>query len=133
MNIYIRKIVSFGITALVLFVPLLSFAAISTSGTFSGCSAKPSDFRCLVASLLHIVNRLIPFLFLVALVFFFWGLAKFILLTGSGNAKAISSGKQLMIWGIISLFVISSLWGIISFLTDSFGFHYGIPLLPIPA
>lgn len=47
----------------------------------------------------------------LALLFFFWGLAKFILNAGDENAR--QSGKQIMIWGVVALFVMVSVWGIV--------------------
>ncbi|MCK5060074.1 MAG: hypothetical protein KAR00_02980 [Candidatus Pacebacteria bacterium] len=51
-----------------------------------------------------------------ALLFFFWGLAKFIL--NADNEKARADGKRLMQWGITALFVMVSIWGIITFFQE---------------
>lgn len=59
-----------------------------------------------------------------SVVFFFWGLVKFIFRIGPGNKgvdEARESGKHLMIWGIISFFVLVSLWGLVGFLLESIG------------
>ena len=40
----------------------------------------------------------------IALLAFFWGLVKFI--AGAGNEDKRTEGKQVMLWGIISLFVL---------------------------
>ncbi len=78
-------------------------------------------------SVLGIVDTLIRSLFPVALglalLFFFWGLAKFIL--NSGDEKARDTGKNVMLWGIVTLFVLVSIWGIITFFSDSFGISRG--------
>jgi hypothetical protein len=55
----------------------------------------------------------------LALVFFLWGLAKFILV--AGNEKKIAEGKNLMIWGIVAIFVMVSIWGIVNILQGTFG------------
>lgn len=49
----------------------------------------------------------------LALVVFIWGLAKF-LFHISGDEKAIDEGKRVMKWGIIALFVLVSIWGIVT-------------------
>lgn len=59
-------------------------------------------------------DTLIPIAFLLALLFFFWGVAKYI--WSEGTAK--SEGRQIMIWGIVALFVMSSVWGLVSLLRD---------------
>jgi len=58
---------------------------------------------------------LIPLAFAVCLLYFFWGVAKYIR-TGAGSDKAAEEGKRVMIWGIVGLFVAFSVWGIISFI-----------------
>lgn len=67
-----------------------------------------------------LINLLIPMLVGTALLVFFWGLAKFIFRVG-GDEKAVTDGKKLMIWGIIALFVMVSVWGIVSFMQRSLG------------
>lgn len=54
----------------------------------------------------------------LAVVFFLWGMAKFILKAGDEAERA--KGKQVMFWGIITLFIMVSVWGIINFLQDAF-------------
>ncbi|TAL49574.1 hypothetical protein EPN83_00305 [Patescibacteria group bacterium] len=61
-----------------------------------------------------LIKKLIPLAFVAALLFFFWGIAKFIF--KSGDEKAIEEGKRIIKWGLIALFVIAAIGGIISFL-----------------
>ena len=65
------------------------------------------------------ISLLIPITAGLALVFFFWGLAKFILHAGSEEGR--KEGVQVMKWGIVALFVIVSIWGIVLFLRSEFG------------
>ncbi|MDO8590305.1 MAG: hypothetical protein Q7R69_03500 [bacterium] len=51
----------------------------------------------------------------LSLLVFFWGLVKFIFHV-SGDEKAIEEGKRIMKWGLIALFVMVSVWGIIKFM-----------------
>ena len=73
----------------------------------------------LLVALLNLFNSLIYVVFGFALVLFFWGLAKFIL--KSGDEKSHEDGRRLMFWGVIALFVMASIWGIIAVLQDDFG------------
>ncbi len=50
----------------------------------------------------------------LALLAFMFGLMKFIFRAGDPGKKA--EGKSIMVWGIIALFVMVSLWGIIEFM-----------------
>ena len=66
-----------------------------------------------------LIDILIPIVFALALLLFLWGLAKYIF--AAGNEEAKEGGKRIMIWGIIALFVMASVWGIVTFLQDLFG------------
>lgn len=66
-----------------------------------------------------LIDTLIPIVFGLALLFFLWGLAKYILASGDEDAK--ETGKRIMIWGIVALFVMASVWGIVGFLQGVFG------------
>ena len=57
----------------------------------------------------NIVSSLIPLLIAVALVVFFWGLVRYIVNPGEGHDE----GKKVMIAGLVALFVMVSVWGII--------------------
>lgn len=54
--------------------------------------------------------------FSVAILVFFWGIAKFIL--HSGNEEEVAKGKRFLIWGVVALFVMFSIVGIIAVLQD---------------
>jgi len=107
----------------VLFFPLTSFAASCGSGT-------PDTFAEVVCLFVSLITAAIPIVAGIALLVFFWGLAKFILKAGDEGAR--EEGKQVMKWGIISLFVLVSIWGIVLFFArDFFGWGtIGVPKLP---
>jgi hypothetical protein len=67
----------------------------------------------------------------LALLAFFWGLAVFIFQAGDEQARG--RGKQIMLWGIIALFVIIAVWGIVALLQQIFGLdpeEAGVPAPP---
>ena len=66
-----------------------------------------------------VVRNLTPIIAGLALLVFFWGLVKFIAASGSDEGR--KQGKQIMIWGVIALFVMATVWGLVFFLQDSFG------------
>lgn len=68
--------------------------------------------------------RIIPFLGVVAFLVFVLGVAKFI--RSAGNEKEVKDSKNLLIWGVIGLFVLVTVWGIVSFLRSEFGFGGGV-------
>ncbi|MFM2357380.1 MAG: hypothetical protein RJA61_117 [Candidatus Parcubacteria bacterium] len=65
----------------------------------------------------------------VAFMVFFWGLAQFI--AKSGDVSSHESGLRLMKWGIIALFVILSIMGIISFIRGELDLEKDRDLLPM--
>ncbi len=91
-----------------LFSPLLVYAV-----------ATPNNFAELIDIFLGWVNTLIPIAFSAALLVFLWGIAQFVL--NSDSPTGIADGKQKMFWGVVGLFVIFSIWGILMFLGSSVG------------
>jgi hypothetical protein len=62
-----------------------------------------------------VVDSIIYLLIMVAMLVFFWGVVKFIF-RFDGSEKSVEEGKNRMVWGLVSLFVIMTIWGIISFI-----------------
>lgn len=60
------------------------------------------------------VQSLVTVVMGMALLVFFWGIVKYIF--AQGNEQVQADGKKIMFWGIIGLFVMSSVWGIIGFI-----------------
>lgn len=67
----------------------------------------------------QIINPLIPVLIGIAMIVFFWGVIQYVLNAESEEKR--STGRQHMLWGIIGLFIMVSVWGIIYLLQDFFG------------
>jgi hypothetical protein len=82
-------------------------------------SAQLGEIGNLVGQIGSIIDLLLPIVVAIALLAFFWGLAKFIFAAGDESAK--EQGKRIMIWGIVALFVIVSVWGLVNFLGDATG------------
>jgi len=88
-----------------LFTPSLVFAF---KRTFDG----------LVKEIISLISSTIPVIISLTLLYFFWGLAQFILKAGGGKER--EDAKNTMFWGIIALFVMVSVWGIVNLLQNSF-------------
>jgi len=76
-------------------------------------------FANLVDSLGNIVDAAIPVASGLALLAFFFGLAKYIFQAGDEDAQ--DQGKEIMFAGIIGLFLIAAIGGIVSLLESAFG------------
>jgi len=70
------------------------------------------NFAGLVNQLVGVINALIPVLGTIALLVFFWGLVRYIY--DSSDAHSHTNGKELIVWGLIAMFVLFSVWGIIN-------------------
>jgi hypothetical protein len=92
-------------------------------------SAAPLDgVKGLLTAFGGLINITIRIIFGLAMVYFFWGTAQFVL--HSGDAKVRSEGKSKMLWGVIALFVLISIWGIIGFIGSTLGIKTGGTLSP---
>lgn len=69
-------------------------------------------------SLRSIVSGLVPLLSGVALLYFVWGMVTYIAKSGSEDGQR--EGQSKMIWGVVALFVIIAVWGLVGFIADSF-------------
>ncbi len=75
----------------------------------------------LLTSVKRLVDSALPLVVGLALLGFFWGLAKFIFSGGEDKEK----GKNIMIWGIVALFVMMSVWGLVRFIGSALGVGAG--------
>ena len=73
----------------------------------------------IITPISHAVSLLIPVAFGLAVLFFFYGVAMYIL--AAGDPKKASEGKSIMIYGVIALAVMASIWGLVIYLQDTLG------------
>lgn len=66
-----------------------------------------------------IINPLIILLFALAVVYFIYGLARYLL--SPDNEEIRKSSKSHMLWGVIGMFIMVSAFGIMILLKDSLG------------
>lgn len=64
----------------------------------------------------NLVTMLVPLVISAAVLFFLYGLAKYMWSVGEEK----DAGKDIMIWGVIGLFVMVSVWGLVNLLSDTF-------------
>lgn len=84
------------------------------------------NLETLLESVGNLVDLALPIVVALALLAFFYGLAKLIW----GGPEAVSEGKTLMIWGVVALFVMVSVWGLVRFIGDAFGIEEGGSVTP---
>ena len=69
--------------------------------------------------LVNVLPLLVTLLSAFAVVYFVWGVVLFIAQTS--NEQAREDGKQRMIWGLVALFVLVSVWGLVVLLQTIIG------------
>ncbi|MDR3548864.1 MAG: pilin [Candidatus Pacebacteria bacterium] len=81
----------------------------STTSTASG-----STFATIVQNFVTLINSyFVPLLYALAFLYFVWGIAEFMMQEGQ---EARDRGRKRMIYGIIGLVVIFSVWGLVNIL-----------------
>src|SRR5438093_13376410 len=73
----------------------------------------------LVTNLKDLINSVIPLFFGFAVIYFFWGLVIF--LRAAGDPKMADQGKSHMVWGILVLTLMVSVYGLINWLISAAG------------
>jgi hypothetical protein len=84
----------------------------------------PTNLLGLINLVGTVLNALIPILIALALVVFFWGLIQYIFKKGE-------EGKNIMISGLVGLFIMVSIWGIIRLAQNTLGVSNSTAI-PVP-
>lgn len=101
--------------ALAAFSPMFAYAQLGNIGG-------------IVEAIGGLIELATPIVVGLALLAFFWGLVKYIFSAGDDDK---ASGKSLMIGGIIAIFVMVSVVGIVGFIGEAVGVRQG-GNLPVP-
>jgi hypothetical protein len=76
--------------------------------------------RTIQCVIVEIVRPLIVLLFAIALLYFLWGVTRYIWSLSKGGKDGIDNGRKHMIWGIIGLGIMLSVFGIINVIFNTF-------------
>ena len=93
------------------------------TGSSTGCNfignSNPT-FQNLLCYITGIINdSIIPLIFALAVVSFVWGTVQFFILNAEDEKKR-EQGRQFMIWGVVALAVMLSVWGLVEMLGSTF-------------
>ena len=66
-----------------------------------------------------VLNPLIRFMFVLALIIFFVGVVEFI--ANSTSDEGRKKGQRHMIWGLVGMTIMFSVWGILALVINTFG------------
>ena len=98
---------------LISLTPLVSFAQVTCKKNIDNISGLLNYAACFLN------KAIIPILSLLAWVVFIFGVVTFI--RSAGDEKSKEEGKKFILWGIVALFVLVSIWGIINILSVTLG------------
>ncbi|PIR82634.1 hypothetical protein COU20_01160 [Candidatus Kaiserbacteria bacterium CG10_big_fil_rev_8_21_14_0_10_59_10] len=72
------------------------------------------------------LNAAIGLMITLAIVVFFWGIIQYL----AGGSEKKAEGLQIMLWGVVAIFVMVSIWGIIRLLQSTFRVTSTDPVVP---
>ena len=82
--------------------------------------AAPENVNELVRAINEfVINPIIILLFVLALIYFVWGLVKFIQESGSPDGR--KTGGNHIMWGLIGMLIMVSVFFILNVILDTFG------------
>ncbi len=70
-------------------------------------------------------KSVVPLIFGLAAVMFFYGVVQYVI--GANDEKERAKGKQFMIWGLVAIAVMISVWGLVRVLTNTFDIDFSAP------
>lgn len=106
-----RKIKA-SLLAFMLFSPIFAFAQTGTE----------ADAGTIFNKIASIVQALIPFLITIAIIYFIWGVISFVIAKDDGTKE---KARNVMISGVIGLFVILAVFGLVRVISNTFDIDGG--------
>lgn len=83
-------------------------------------------FKSIIQDLLEIiVGTLVPLVISLAVIYFLYGIVKYLI--ASGDETKRKESVKVITYGLIAIFVMVCVWGLVSFITNTFGVSVGIP------
>ncbi len=78
-----------------------------------------------------LIARAGPLLIALAVLYFLYGVIKYVM--AAGDEEKQGAAKSIILWGIVCIFVMVSVWGLVNFLVGSFNLNNSpLPPPPIP-
>ena len=77
-------------------------------------------------AILSLLNSIIPLFLALAVTFFIWNVLKYI--NSGDNAELREQARAMMIYGIVAIFVLVSIWGFVDVLVDAFNLNNNVPV-----
>lgn len=97
----------------------LGLAVFASAFPVLASAQQITDVNSLLAKLVSIGNALIPIFISFAVIYLVYAIVVYII---AGDEDKKKEGKTMVIYGIIGLFLILSIWGLVGLLRRSFNF-----------
>src|SRR3989344_603494 len=109
----------------------MSKKAVTTLGALSQLAfplAVLADLNDTIAQFQGYALQAINFLLVLATLVFLWGILKYI--TAGGDAAKVAEARSYIIWGIIGLAVMGSVWAVVNYFKEALGVSGGNNTIP---
>ncbi|MES2416249.1 MAG: hypothetical protein V4504_00950 [Patescibacteria group bacterium] len=105
----------------------MNFKLNNTNILFAGCVLQVNpQFHHLISYVVCIIGSSVtPFIFGLAILVFIWGVVQYI--AGAEEEAKREKGRQFIIWGLIGIFAMISVWGLVRVLNNTFGVPFVVP------
>ncbi len=77
------------------------------------------DIQGIILTIQGMVEAIVPLLITIALVVFIWGIIQYI--TAGADEEKRSAARSVILYGVIGLFAIVSVWGLVAIIQNTFG------------
>ena len=75
-------------------------------------------FATVATMITGVLDGIVLFLMTLSVLAFIWGAVRFIYSAGDERTRA--QGKQTMVWGVLALFSMAGIWGIVAIIKQTF-------------
>ncbi len=83
---------------------------------------NPNYLSSIITSAKFLLDQLVVFLIALAVVWFIWNVIRYVM---SNDLEKKDTAKSQMIWGVVAIAVIISIWGLVALLQNIFGVSSG--------
>lgn len=97
---------------------IAALSVLAPSVAFAQVNRPVTDFNSLTTKFTGIGNTIVGILIAVAVIYIVYNALMFIINAGGDDRKKYQNA---ILWGIVGLFVILSIWGLVAILTNTFG------------
>ncbi len=95
-----------------------TMAVLSAVLPFTAAAAQISNLDGIFKFIKDTLNTVLPLIIAAAVVYFVWGMFQLFL---AGDEEKKDKAKTTIIYGIIAIFVMVSVWGLVNILSNTFG------------